>query len=209
MGRKIHGARSWIALGPLSFEPVEFAKLGFILVLVGSLVRSEREMSSIRLLIWCFRTGGASHAFDPLEPYLGGTLVYVPIVLGMLYFRRGAVLFTCWRLFFMPASRSGFPLSRCIFPFSHNCWICIPCCAFSLVSAQSWRTRPPNYFLSRRRLFLRSGGSFANFRSGCRGNIHCFYRLIVAFGIFSAHMAQHLIKDYQQQMSRRIFKSVL
>src|SRR5579872_3773908 len=46
MGRKIHGARSWIALGPLSFEPVEFAKIGFILVLAGILDRSEREMSS-------------------------------------------------------------------------------------------------------------------------------------------------------------------
>src|SRR5881397_2225445 len=37
VGRRIHGAKSWIVMGPISFEPVEFAKIGFVLVLAALL----------------------------------------------------------------------------------------------------------------------------------------------------------------------------
>src|SRR5690349_17799610 len=39
IGRRIHGAKSWIVFGPLSFEPVEFARIGFIVALAAILDR--------------------------------------------------------------------------------------------------------------------------------------------------------------------------
>jgi len=37
VGKRVHGARSWLALGPVSFEPVELARIGYILVLAAIL----------------------------------------------------------------------------------------------------------------------------------------------------------------------------
>src|SRR6266699_473604 len=33
IGRRIHGAKSWIVFGPLSIEPVEIARIGFIVAI--------------------------------------------------------------------------------------------------------------------------------------------------------------------------------
>jgi len=73
-------------MGPLSFEPVEFAKLGFILVLASVLDRPEIDLASMKVVAAAFALAGGHMLLIMREPYLGGTLVYVPIVLGMLFF---------------------------------------------------------------------------------------------------------------------------
>ena len=44
IGHRIHGAKSWIVFGPLSIEPVEIARIGFIVTIAGLLDQPEREM---------------------------------------------------------------------------------------------------------------------------------------------------------------------
>src|SRR5689334_9944848 len=41
IGKRIHGAKSWIILGPLSIEPVEIARIGFIVVVAALLDHPE------------------------------------------------------------------------------------------------------------------------------------------------------------------------
>ncbi|HJV46055.1 MAG TPA: putative lipid II flippase FtsW [Bacillota bacterium] len=41
LGHKLNGARSWIRLGPLSFEPAEFSKLGLVLYLSGLIAKKK------------------------------------------------------------------------------------------------------------------------------------------------------------------------
>src|SRR6266581_418334 len=86
LGRRIHGAKSWIVLGPLSFEPVEIARIGFILVIAAVLDHPEREMNPLKWMINVFALGAVHMGLILREPYLGGTLVYMPIMLAMLYF---------------------------------------------------------------------------------------------------------------------------
>src|ERR1019366_4533862 len=54
IGSRIHGAKSWIVLGPLSFEPVEIARIGFIVTIAGLLDQPEREMSVFKRMSHVF-----------------------------------------------------------------------------------------------------------------------------------------------------------
>ncbi len=40
LGKTVYGAKSWISLGPIGFQPAEFAKIGVILFLAYFLTRS-------------------------------------------------------------------------------------------------------------------------------------------------------------------------
>lgn len=48
LGRTVNGNRNWLAIGPVQFQPSEFAKLG--LVLVGALVFSNKSSRMTRLV---------------------------------------------------------------------------------------------------------------------------------------------------------------
>ncbi|MBZ0198351.1 MAG: FtsW/RodA/SpoVE family cell cycle protein, partial [Ignavibacteriaceae bacterium] len=45
-GKKVSGARSWLDLGPLGFQPSEFAKIGTILALSSFLSRRNTDIES-------------------------------------------------------------------------------------------------------------------------------------------------------------------
>jgi membrane dipeptidase len=50
IGQRINGAKSWIVLGPISIQPLEIARIGFIVVLAAVLDRAERQVSNFRVL---------------------------------------------------------------------------------------------------------------------------------------------------------------
>ena len=49
-GREINGSRRWLALGPLSFQPSEFAKVAVILFLAWVVQRSRSRTDSFRFM---------------------------------------------------------------------------------------------------------------------------------------------------------------
>lgn len=87
-GRTALGARRWLSIGPLSFQPSEFAKIAFIIALARYLTpegMEKRRFYFQDLLV-------PMVLFLPLfiiimkQPDLGTSLVLIPIFLGMLYF---------------------------------------------------------------------------------------------------------------------------
>ena len=98
LGATINGATLWVDLGPIAFQPGEFAKVLLVVFLAGYL-RDNREMLSLGfgrvgvpspkhfgplLLIW----GGAMLVLFQTND-LGGGLLYFSIFLAMLYVATG------------------------------------------------------------------------------------------------------------------------
>jgi cell division protein FtsW len=87
LGTKLNGAQSWFTLGPLSIQPVEFAKLALamwgahVLVVKGRALRQYRHMLvpvvPVALLIF---------ALVMLQPDLGGTVTLVVVLISLLWF---------------------------------------------------------------------------------------------------------------------------
>jgi cell division protein FtsW (lipid II flippase) len=87
LGTTINGARLWVKVGPLQFQPGELAKIALIVFLAGYL-REKREVLA----------QGRLKDFGPLLVLvetndLGSALLYFGIFLAMLYVATGRALF--------------------------------------------------------------------------------------------------------------------
>jgi cell division protein FtsW (lipid II flippase) len=95
LGQTVNGARLWVDLGPLSFQPGEFAKI-MLIVFLAAYLRDKREVLAQGrlkdfgplLLIW----GGAMLVLFQTND-LGSALLYFGIFLAMLYVATGRVWF--------------------------------------------------------------------------------------------------------------------
>jgi cell division protein FtsW (lipid II flippase) len=105
IGQNINGAQLWIAIGPLSFQPGELAKIALIIFFAGYLVARKdslamvgrkvlgvhipraRELGPI-LVIWL-----ASLAVLVLQRDLGTSLLYFGLFLVMIYVATGRALY--------------------------------------------------------------------------------------------------------------------
>jgi rod shape determining protein RodA len=100
VGHKALGARRWIGVGPVQFQPSEWVKLVLVLVVA-------RYFSNLggRNLTWteickAFGMVGIPMALVLIQPDLGTTLTYAPILvaglfLGGINFRQAAILILC------------------------------------------------------------------------------------------------------------------
>jgi cell division protein FtsW (lipid II flippase) len=95
-GTSINGARLWVKLGPLQFQPGELAKVALIVFLAGYLREKREVLAQGRLkdfgpllVIW-----GACMLVIVETNDLGSALLYFGIFLAMLYVATGRVLFT-------------------------------------------------------------------------------------------------------------------
>ena len=122
IGRTVNGARLWVGIGPLQFQPGEFAKL-FLIVFLAGYLREKREVLAggrIKdfgplLVIW-----GAAMAVLVQTNDLGSALLYFGIFLGMLYVATdrplyagaGLALFVAGAAAAYRSSRASRPVSR-------------------------------------------------------------------------------------------------
>jgi cell division protein FtsW (lipid II flippase) len=96
IGTTVNGARLWVRLGPLQFQPGEFAKI-MLIVFLAAYLREKREVLAQGrlkdfgplLVIW-----GVAMLVLIQTNDLGSALLYFGIFLGMLYVATGRALFT-------------------------------------------------------------------------------------------------------------------
>jgi len=87
IGRKIGGARSWIAFGGFSFQPAEFAKLSTLLFLSHFLSRAETDLENLKDIFIALMIGLSPVALIMLEPDLGSSFVFIGIFLALLFWK--------------------------------------------------------------------------------------------------------------------------
>jgi cell division protein FtsW (lipid II flippase) len=95
IGARINGARLWVKIGPLQFQPGELAKIALIVFLAGYLREKREVLAQGRmkdfgplLVIW-----GAAMLVLVVTNDLGSALLFFGIFLGMLYVATGRALY--------------------------------------------------------------------------------------------------------------------
>jgi len=85
VGREINGAKAWFDLGPFSFQPLELAKIGLVLLLAK--VLATRPLERALDYVWPALLAAPILGLVLVQPDLGGTLVLIAGLLGMLFVR--------------------------------------------------------------------------------------------------------------------------
>src|SRR4029434_10881879 len=84
MGVKVYGARSWLHLGPINFQPAQLAVVAGIMVLALFLTQFREMHPALRLLL-----SGAIAAAPCLlilmQPDLGEVIIWVPVMLALWF----------------------------------------------------------------------------------------------------------------------------
>jgi rod shape determining protein RodA len=84
MVRATNGARGWIPLGPVKFQPAEVMKIGAVLALARWLSLAK-DLTSWRSLIVPFALAGVPAGIIFIQPDLGNAMLFFPAVMTMLY----------------------------------------------------------------------------------------------------------------------------
>lgn len=85
-GTKVYGARSWLHIGPLNFQPAQLAVIAGIMVLALFLSHQQfREMHPMLRLLLCGVIVGAPCLLILLQPDLGMTIIWGPVLLALLF----------------------------------------------------------------------------------------------------------------------------
>src|SRR4030095_15288972 len=84
MGTKVYGARSWLHLGPLTFQPAQLAVIDGLMVLACVLIQFKQMHPMLRLLV-CGAIAGAPCLLILLQPDLGEVLIWIPVLLALLF----------------------------------------------------------------------------------------------------------------------------
>jgi rod shape determining protein RodA len=79
------GARRWIDLGPFQFQPSEFAKLAFLLMMASYLSRPAPELQRPMVFVKALGMILLPFALILKEPDLGSALVFIPVGLVMMF----------------------------------------------------------------------------------------------------------------------------
>ena len=86
VGSRVHGSKSWIGIGRLGIQPVEFAKLAVIVAISYYLFHQSAETKRR----WATIAGALALVILPAvlimaQPDLGSTLVLIPICFGLMF----------------------------------------------------------------------------------------------------------------------------
>ena len=92
LGRRVSGARSWLYLGSLGFQPSELAKISTILALSSFLSRKETDIESFKDILLASAISFIPIVLILLEPDMGTVLVFLTIFLTIIFW-KGISLF--------------------------------------------------------------------------------------------------------------------
>jgi rod shape determining protein RodA len=100
VGHKALGARRWIALGPIQFQPSEWVKLVLILAMARYIANIGGRNLTWREIFKAFAMVGVPMLLVLIQPDLGTTLTYAPVLiaglfLGGINLRQAATLIIC------------------------------------------------------------------------------------------------------------------
>jgi len=84
IGSKVYGARSWLHLGPLNFQPAQLAVVAGIMVLALFLSQFRQMHPMLRLLL-CGAIVGAPTLLILMQPDLGGCIIWIPVLIALLF----------------------------------------------------------------------------------------------------------------------------
>lgn len=197
VGTRINGAKSWIVMGPLSFEPVEVARIGFIVVVAALLDQPEKEMRPMRWMLSVFGLAALHMLLILKQPYLGGTLVYGPMVLSMLYF-AGIPPIYLLAIIFYGGVAVGIPLISTFFSMQPHLLEHHQIASFLVSSADGARSGIELLAITTslifglwwfiRKLQIRLPWQYPTLLS-----------MIIALGVYTAHVILFFIKDFQRK----------
>lgn len=92
IGRKISGAKSWLAFGPFGFQPSEFAKIGTILLLAYFLTRLNNNIDSFKDILIALAIGFIPIGLILLEPDMGTSFIFISFILIILFWKGISLL---------------------------------------------------------------------------------------------------------------------
>src|SRR5881409_4348713 len=84
IGTKVYGARSWLHIGPINFQPAQLAVLAGIMVL-ALFLSQFREMHPMLRLLLCGVIVGAPCLLILMQPDLGECIIWAPVLLALLF----------------------------------------------------------------------------------------------------------------------------
>jgi rod shape determining protein RodA len=90
MGIKVYGARSWLHLGPINFQPAQLAVVAGIMVLALFLTQFRQMHPALRLLL-SGAIAGAPCLLILMQPDLGEVIIWVPVMFALWFVRRPAL----------------------------------------------------------------------------------------------------------------------
>ena len=85
LGKTVYGAKSWVSIGPIGFQPSEFAKIGMILYLSYWLNIERKDINNLKQIGGALLIGIIPVLLILMEPDLGTAIVYVAIVLAVIF----------------------------------------------------------------------------------------------------------------------------
>ena len=85
LGKSNYGATRWIAVGPITVQPSEIAKLGFVLFAAGYFSKDPARMRTLRGCLPVLAAGIGVCLLILLEPNMSVTMCVGALMLGMLF----------------------------------------------------------------------------------------------------------------------------
>jgi rod shape determining protein RodA len=85
IGRVGHGAKSWIKVGKVGFEPAEFAKIAYILGLAWFLRVRENQIQNVSTVLMALAIAAVPFVLVLFQPALGTAAVFFPVCFAMLF----------------------------------------------------------------------------------------------------------------------------
>lgn len=84
IGTKVYGARSWLTIAHVNFQPAQIAVVAGIMVLALFLSQFKQMHPMLRLLI-CGTIVGAPCLLILMQPDLGEVIIWAPVLLALLF----------------------------------------------------------------------------------------------------------------------------
>src|SRR6201993_3564653 len=91
IGRTTYGARSWLEIGPISFQPAQLAVVSTLLLISWLLANTENWVGlwpTVGRILSCGAIIAPPWILILIQPDLGECLVWIPAVLALLYIGR-------------------------------------------------------------------------------------------------------------------------